>query len=124
VWTYVEDQKQVIQAPLAPDATRSADLLEWALAGARAMSVEPDDSLGVPARRVRLAPGAQLPLRALSLWVAPKGPELLGYEAVDAEGNLTRLRLLDVKGKSGLVPSDFRFTPPSGVEVVVLGGNE
>lgn len=124
VWTYVEEQKQVIRSPLAPDATRSADLLDWTLAGARALSVTPDSSLGLPARSLALQPGEQLPLRALTLWVAAQSPDLLGYEAIDTEGNRTRMRLLEVRAKGGLAPSDFHFTPPSGVEVVVLGGDE
>jgi outer membrane lipoprotein carrier protein len=124
VWTYVEEQNQVIQSPLAPDATRGADLLEWALAGAKALSASADTSLGVPARRIQIQPGEQLPLTSLSLWVAPDSPELLGYEATDAEGNRTRMRLLEVKARAGLKPSDFRFTPPRGTEIIVVGGTE
>jgi outer membrane lipoprotein carrier protein len=123
VWTYVEAQNQVIQAPLAPDATRGADLLEWALAGARALSVTEDASLGVAARRIDLRPGEHLPLKELALWVAPDSPRLLGYEAVDTEGNRTRIRLDRVKERPDLEPSDFRFSPPQGTEVVVLGPN-
>jgi outer membrane lipoprotein carrier protein len=123
VWTYVEAQNQVIQAPLAPDATRGADLLEWALSGAKALSVTEDASLGVAARKIDLRPGEQLPLQALALWVATDSPRLLGYEAVDTEGNRTRIRLDEVKERRDLEPADFRFSPPRGAEVIVLGSN-
>lgn len=120
VWTYTESMKQVIKVPLAPEATRSVDLLEWALSGASPIEAVPDTAFGGSCKRLLLEPGGHLPLSELTLWARPDG-RLIAYEAVDAEGNRTRMRFLEIKEAHGLKPSDFRFVPPDGVEVVEMG---
>ena len=40
---------------------------------------------------------------------------LLGYEAVDTEGNRTRMRFLDLRPAKGLKPADFAFRPPARI---------
>ncbi|MFB3909197.1 MAG: outer membrane lipoprotein carrier protein LolA [Candidatus Eisenbacteria bacterium] len=121
VWTYVPEQKQAIRMPLGPDARRGADLLDWALAGAKADSAQDDPAFAPGAVRLELTPGSQLPIEALRVWVASDGRSILGYEAADGEGNRTRLRLRDVRPDPSLDPGDFRFVPPAGTEVVDLG---
>jgi outer membrane lipoprotein-sorting protein len=125
IWTYVEDSAQVFKSPIAPDAGRGADLLDWALAGSKVRpGIHPDTTLGLPAQRIDLQPGPNLPLRELRIWVeGERNAELLGYEAVDTEGNRTRMKLLEVKGSPSLEPDDFRFSPPDGVEVIELGAS-
>jgi outer membrane lipoprotein-sorting protein len=122
VWTYVPEQKQVVKATLSPEATRGADLLDWALDGATLASSTPDDSMGAGGERLGVTPGPQLPLQALTIWMRRADAELLGYEAVDTEGNRTRMRLVDLRAAKGLKPADFTFQPPPGVEVVEMGG--
>ena len=123
VWTYVEESAQVFQNPLTPDAGRVADLLDWALEGSHVLpGVHPDTALGVPASRLDFEPGENLPLRELRIWVRPSGdPEPIGYEAVDTEGNRTRMKLEEVRYGLDWTPADFRFTVPDGVEVIQLG---
>jgi outer membrane lipoprotein carrier protein len=121
VWTYTEANRQVIRTPLSPEATRSADLLDWTLEGAVAVAASRDTTFGADAVRLDLQPGPRLPLATLSVWVRGERAELLGYEATDTDGNRTRLRLLDLKPAKGLVPADFRFRPPAGVEVIDMG---
>jgi outer membrane lipoprotein-sorting protein len=125
VWTYVEEEGQVFKSPLAPDAGRGADLLDWALAGSEVLpGVHPDTTLGVPAYRLDLRPGTNLPLRELHIWVeGGDGGGLIGYEAVDTEGNRTRMRLVEVDVSRDWEPDDFRFSPPEGVEVIEFGGS-
>lgn len=122
VWTYVPEQKQVVKTPLSPEATRSADLLDWALEGASLVSSAPDDSMGRGGERLTLKPGSQLPLQELRIWMRTSDATLLGYEAVDTEGNRTRMQFLDIRSAKGLTPADFSFRPPAGVEVVEMGG--
>jgi outer membrane lipoprotein carrier protein len=121
VWTYTEANRQVIRSPLSAEATRSADLLDWTLAGATAIAATPDTTFGPGAIRIELRPGPQLPLADLRVWVRGEKPDLLGYEATDTDGNRTRLRLVEVKPAKGLKPADFRFLPPKGVEVIDMG---
>ncbi len=121
VWTYTEANRQVIKSPLAPEATRSADLLDWTLDGAEALAAVPDTTFGPGAIRLDLRPGPQLPLSSLHVWVRGEAASLLGYEATDTDGNRTRLRLIETKPAKGLKPADFRFQPPAGVEVIDLG---
>lgn len=123
VWTYVPEQKQVVKATLSPEATRSADLLDWALEGATLIASASDDSMGDDGVRLVVKPGPQLPLGGLTVWMRAKDAALLGYEAIDAEGNRTRMRILDLLPGKGLKPADFAFRPPSGVEVIEVGGN-
>lgn len=125
VWTYVEESAQVFKNPLSPDAARGADLLDWALTGSEVLpGVHPDTTLGVPASRLDLQPGMNLPLRELHIWVESNGGgEIVGYEAVDTEGNRTRMRLVEVEDSLDWEPSDFRFSPPNGVEVIELGAS-
>ena len=123
VWTYDPAQAQAFRSPLGPDAARSADLLDWALEGARPVSeAEADTLAGAVALRIDLRPGENLPLSFLRVWVAP-GPEprLLGFEAVDGEGNRTRMRFLEVRTGVELDTSSVRFDPPQGVEVIRIG---
>jgi outer membrane lipoprotein-sorting protein len=122
VWTYVPEQKQVVKATLSPEATRGADLLDWALEGATLISSAPDDSMGGGGMCLTLEPGSQLPLQELRIWMRTADATLLGYEAVDTEGNRTRMRFLDLRPAKGLKPADFAFRPPAGVEVVEMGG--
>ena len=126
VWTYLEDEAQVFKAPLASDGARGADMLDWVLVGSQVLpGVHPDTTLGVPSYRLDLRPGTNLPLRELRIWVDEKpGGEVIGYEAVDTEGNLTRLRLIEVDHHLDWEPNDFRFRPPAGVEVIELGGSQ
>ena len=126
IWTYVEETAQVFKSPLGPDTGRGADLLDWALEGASVLpGVHQDSLLGVPARRIDLQPGQNLPLQELHVWVdARSTPALIGYEAVDTEGNRTRMRLVEVEAAVDLEPSDFQFAPPEGVEVIDLGAPE
>ncbi len=124
VWTYMEEQKQVLKSPLAQDATRGADLLEWAMEGAVANSAVPDTSFGADAIRLSLAPGAHLPLRELSVWAKESTGDVLGVDVADTEGNRTRLRLFDVRTDRRLAPEQFRFAPPAGTEVIELGKQE
>jgi outer membrane lipoprotein-sorting protein len=121
VWTYTEANRQVIKSPLTPEATRSADLLDWTLQGAVALAAVPDTSFAPGAIRLDLRPGPQLPLDSLCVWVRGDAATLLGYEATDTDGNRTRLRLIETKSAKGLKPGDFRFRPPAGVEVIDLG---
>lgn len=121
VWTYTEANHQVIRSPLTPEATRSADLLDWTLSGAVAVAAAPDTAWGPGAVRIELRPGPQLPLADLRVWIRGEKAELLGYEATDTDGNRTRLRLVEVRSAKGLKPADFRFQPPKGVEVIDMG---
>jgi outer membrane lipoprotein carrier protein len=121
VWTYMEDQKQVFKAPLGRDATRSADLLDWATEGAVAMAVVADSSFAPGSLRLDLKPGTNLPLRELRLWVRATDAVLLCYEAIDVEGNRTRMRIVDLRRDKGLKSDQFRFVPPPGTEVIELG---
>ncbi|MBD3163068.1 MAG: hypothetical protein GF346_11640 [Candidatus Eisenbacteria bacterium] len=123
VWTYDVAQEQVFRAPLGPDAARSADLLDWALEGALPAGAAEADSLADrPAHRLDLVPGENLPLSSLRLWIAPPPEtEILGFEAVDTEGNRTRMRFREVRTGVAIDSSAFRFTPPPGVEVIELG---
>ena len=121
VWTYVPEQKQVVKAALSPEATRSADLLDWALEGATLISSTSDPTMGAGGVRLDVKPGPQLPLQTLIVWMRDADGTLLGYEATDTEGNRTRMRILDLKPAKGLKPSDFAFTPPPGVEIVDMG---
>lgn len=122
VWTYIPEQKQVVKTSLSPEATRSADLLDWALDEAALISSTPDDSMGEGGVRLEVKPGARLPLEELRIWMRGSDATLLGYEAVDSEGNRTRMRFLDLRPAKGLKPGDFVFRPPPGVEVVEMGG--
>lgn len=124
VWTYMEEQEQVFKVAIEPDARRGADLLEWALDGSELIgTVHFDTTLGTPARRIDLKPGSNLPLLELRLWAAPEGEDrLIGYEAVDTEGNRTRMMLVEVSHGLDLKPEDFRFTVPEDVEVIDFGG--
>ncbi len=121
VWTYMEDQKQVFKTPLGQDAMRGADLLDWATERAVVTGVSPDSSLAPGALRIDLQPGPNLPLRELRLWVRAEDAKLLCYEAVDAEGNRTRMRIVELRPGKGLKPEEFRFVPPRGTEVIELG---
>jgi len=120
VWTYTEANRQVIKSPLAPEATRAADLLDWTLAGATPLRADADTTFGPGAIRLDLRPGPQIPLQTLSVWVRGDEASLLGYEATDTDGNRTRVRLLDLKPEKRLKPDDFRFRPPDGVEVIEI----
>jgi outer membrane lipoprotein carrier protein len=121
VWTYMEEQKQVFKAPLGRDATRGADLLDWATEGAVAKSASPDSSIAPGAVRIELEPGPNLPLRELRLWVRPETAQILCYETVDTDGNRTRMRIIDLRRAKNLKPEQFRFTPPPGTEVIEMG---
>lgn len=121
VWTYTEANRQVIKSPLSPEATRSADLLDWTLDGAQALGAVSDTTFGPGAVRLDLRPGPQLALETLCVWVRGDRAELLGYEVTDTDGNRTRLRLVEMKPAKGLKAADFRFQPPAGVEVIDLG---
>lgn len=120
VWTYTESTRQVIKVPLAPEATRGVDLLDWALAGATPVEAVADTAFGERCERLRLAPGEHLPLSSLTLWSKSDG-RLLGYEATDTEGNRTRMRFLEIRPVRDLKPADFRYEPPAGVEVIEMG---
>lgn len=121
VWTYMEEQKQVFKTPLEQDSMRGADLLDWATEGAVVLGVSPDSTLAPGALCIDLRPGPNLPLRDLRLWVAGKDAKLLCYEAVDPEGNRTRMRILDLRPAKDLRPEQFLFVPPPGTEVIELG---
>lgn len=118
VWTYMPEQNQVFRVELGLDATRGADLLNWVLDGATAISLSPDDTFAKGTLRLELLPGPNLPLQELRIWVREEGARLLGAEVVDAEGNRTTLRVRDVKPDRDLQPKDFAFSPPAGVHVV------
>ncbi len=119
VWTYTESTKQVIKVPLEPEATRGVDLLDWALSGAEPLDAAADTAFGASCLRLRLKPGPQLPLAGLTLWAREDG-RLIGYEAIDTEGNRTRMHLLEIKAARGLAATDFIFTPPPGTEVIEM----
>ncbi len=121
VWTYMEDQKQVFKTPLGQDAMRGADLLDWATEGAVATAVTTDSSFAPGSLRLDLEPGPNLPLRELRLWVRASDAGLLCYEAVDVEGNRTRMRIIELRRDKGLKPDQFHFVPPPGTEVIELG---
>ena len=123
LWTATDQPPQVIKTPLDARAEGSTDLFDWLLRDAVALSVSADTVFGQTARRLDLQPGPQLGLASLVVWVKAKDGGLLGYEAVDAESNRTRVHLISIKNARGLKPSDFEFTPPPGVEVIELGGS-
>jgi|GEM_PF-1171092 len=122
VWTYMEDQKQAFRTPLSPDARLGADLFNWALVGARGRSARSDTSMGEGILRLELAPGANLSLAELRVWLREATAELIACEVIDAEGNRTRVRILSLRDDPGLGPDDFRFAPPEGTEVIDAGG--
>lgn len=120
VWTYMEDQKQAFKSPLGNDATRGADLLQWAMSGAAVREAIPDSSFRKGALKLVLTPGPNLPLQELILWVNEGSAEILGCQVTDTEGNRTLVKLLDVSPAPSLRPRDFQFTPPKGTEVIDL----
>jgi len=125
-WFYLPDDNQVMVSDVSKDFLERTPLAFLAGEGDLARdfkllnfneSVSPKEDHYV----VELAPKEpQAGLSKLSLTVDKKTYHVLQADVIDAMGNVTRTRFLDIKTNLNLPDSFFHFTIPPGAEVLKM----
>jgi outer membrane lipoprotein carrier protein len=123
VWFHRPEQKQVVVQKIAAAFTRQTPLLFLFGRGDFAAEFTWDEGDLAPGPggtvSIALRPKVESPeLARLVLEVAPGDCRLTGSTLEDAFGNVTRLAFTEERANPGLDPALFRFTVPSGTEVL------
>ena len=126
LWFYRPDDNQVMVSDVSKDFLERTPLAFLAGEGDLRRdfnllnfneSVSPKEDYYV----VELAPKEpQVGLSKLSLTVDKKTYQVLRADVIDAMGNVTRTRFIDIKTDVGLSNSFFHFTIPPGTEVIKM----
>jgi outer membrane lipoprotein carrier protein len=126
LWFYQPDDNQVMVSEISKDFLEKTPLAFLAGEGDLRRdfnlinfneSVSPKEDHYV----VELAPKEpQAGLSKLSLTVDKKTYQVVQADVIDAMGNITRTRFLDIKTNLNLPDSFFRFTIPPGAEVLKI----
>jgi outer membrane lipoprotein carrier protein len=123
LWFYRPDRRQVVVQPMDAAFTRQTPLLFMMGRGDFAAEFSWEERALVPGNggvvSVELRPRVEAPdLVRLVLEVVAGECRLAGTVVEDAFGNVTRLAFSGERTDAGLDAALFRFTPPTGTEVV------
>lgn len=116
LWTYVPESGQAVRSSSATTGDALRRLFLDFLAGQRLVRVEVDGNEAT----LFLEPEDELALKELAVRVDRRTGLGLEYRWTDQEGNTARYVMTSMETNAHLDDSLFEFTPPSGVDVVVL----
>lgn len=116
---YLPDDRQMIRGALDPEASLLPSVLSGIgrLADLFHVALEPSGSS--KEHRLRLRPRrAEGGVEEVVLIVAAKSFEIRGAETIDAAGNRSSFRFIDLRRNVAIEASAFEFRPPEGTRIV------
>jgi len=121
LWLYDEDLKQVTVRPAAEALQGTpAALLAQKTALTDTFNVV-DDGMENGANKLKLTPKSpESDFQDVTLWLKDGAPQHMLFR--DTLGGATNIHFSQAKANGKLAESQFRFVPPTGVEVIDAGG--